>query len=49
MAHVTRRRLARYKRRKDAASTPRQFLRWSLRFHQLCNRLYGAPNLWRLS
>lgn len=42
-----RRRLAKYKRRKDAARTSRQFLKWSLRFHALCARLYGPPNLWR--
>lgn len=47
MSRITRRRLARYKRRKDAAATSVQFLRWSLRFHALCNRLYGPPNLWR--
>lgn len=47
MANVTRRRLAKYKRRKDQARTPVQFLIWSLRFHTLCNRLYGPPNLWR--
>jgi hypothetical protein len=44
---TARRRLARYKRLKDTARTPRQFLRWSLRFHNLCGRLYGPPNLWR--
>lgn len=44
---INRRRLAKYKRRKNTASTTSQFLLWSVRFHQLCNRLYGAPNLWR--
>ena len=46
MSVISRRRLARYKRRKDTAQTSVQFLRWSLRFHRLCNRLYGPPNLW---
>ena len=49
MGAITRRRLAKYKRRKDTARTPAQFTRWSIRFHRLCNRLYGPPNLWSLS
>lgn len=47
MSRVTRRRLAKYKRRKDTAHTSKQFLCWSIRFHTLCNRIHGAPNLWR--
>ena len=43
---TARRRLAKYKRRKDTARTARQFEKWSLRFHRLCARLYGPPNLW---
>ena len=47
MSPLSRRRLAKYKRRKDAARTNRQFVIWSLKFHQLCTRLYGPPNLWK--
>lgn len=49
MSVIARRRLAKYKRRKDAARTSAQFSRWSIRFHRLCNRLYGPPNLWKLA
>lgn len=44
---LQRRRLAKYKRRKDHARTKHQFLVWSIRFHRLCNRLHGPPNLWK--
>lgn len=43
-----RRRLAKYKRRKDTARTPHQFMIWSIRFHNLCGRMYGPPNLWAM-
>lgn len=48
MSRVARRRLARYKRRKDSATTPRQFATWSIRFHNLCHRLHGPPDLWAM-
>lgn len=43
---IQRRRLVKYKRRKDTARTKSQFLKWSVRYHHLCNRLLGPPNLW---
>lgn len=43
---IRRRRLAKYKRRKDQARTAGQFLTWSLRYHALCHRMYGPPRLW---
>lgn len=42
----SRRRLTKYKRRKDSAKTSNQFLKWSLRYHELSYRLYGPPKLW---
>ena len=44
---TSRRRLAKYKRRKDTARTRRQFSLRAFRFHRLCHRLHGAPDLWR--
>ena len=46
---TARRRLAKYKRRKDTARTSKQFIKWSVRFHALCGRLYGPPNLWSIA
>ncbi|QHJ75296.1 hypothetical protein LESZY_00790 [Brevundimonas phage vB_BpoS-Leszy] len=41
-------RLRRYKRRKDHARTAKQFMKWSLRYHRLAWKVYGAPTLWNL-
>lgn len=46
---LQRRRLAKYKRRKDSVF-PRphstSFLKWSLRYHALRHRIHGRSKLW---
>jgi hypothetical protein len=46
---IYRRRLLKYLRRKREARTSGQFLKWSLRYHALSNRLYGPPDLWSVT
>ena len=43
---LSRKRLARYKRRKDNANTAEQFLKWSIRYHTLFNRMFRSQRIW---